>query len=242
MSFITEAPKQVPVIYEADVCVIGGSCTGVFAAVRAARLGAKVVIVEAQNSFGGVATNGLVCVWHTLLDTAGKLQVISGLTEEVLNRLDTMDHSIATERTPNSDSHFFNPIELKCELDRLLTEEKVKMYLHTYYSGISCDGDTIDAVFVENKDGRGAIKAKFFIDATGDGDLCRDLGIERFENAKMQPPSYVFLMQGDDRYACRDIDLKGSDPVTHLLNVHAEEFDIERDWAGLLPFPDLTTS
>jgi len=239
MAFITEAPKQVPVIYEADLCVIGGSCTGVFAAVRAARLGAKVVIVEAQNSFGGVATNGLVCVWHTLLDTDHKQQVISGLTEEVLNSFDEMDHSIGNEKNVSGDSHFFNPIELKCELDRLLTQEKVKIYLHTYYSGISCDGDKIDAVFVENKDGRGAIKAKFFIDATGDGDLCRDLGIERFENKKMQPPSYVFLMQGDERYACRDIDLQGSDVVTHLLNLHAEEFGVERDWGWATPIPGL---
>ncbi|MEN6604827.1 MAG: FAD-dependent oxidoreductase, partial [Bryobacteraceae bacterium] len=31
--------ENVPVIEEADICVLGGSCTGVFAAVRAARLG-----------------------------------------------------------------------------------------------------------------------------------------------------------------------------------------------------------
>ncbi len=46
--------EKVPVVEETDIVVIGGSCTGVFAAVRAARLGAKVVIVEKQNRFGGV--------------------------------------------------------------------------------------------------------------------------------------------------------------------------------------------
>ena len=94
MAFINEAPKQVPVIYEADICVVGGSATGVFAAVRAARLGAKVVIVECQNSFGGVASNGLVGLWHTFLSTDGKTQVISGLTEETLGRMDKIDHTI----------------------------------------------------------------------------------------------------------------------------------------------------
>ena len=49
-----------------------GGCTGVFAAVRAARLGAKVALIEASNAFGGAATNGFVCVWHTLHDTAFK--------------------------------------------------------------------------------------------------------------------------------------------------------------------------
>lgn len=54
--------EKLPVIEEVDICVIGGSCTGVFAAIRAARLGAKVVLIEKQNRFGGVATTGLVCM------------------------------------------------------------------------------------------------------------------------------------------------------------------------------------
>lgn len=52
MSDIEEPARSVPVIEEADICVIGGSATGTFAAVRAARLGARVVLVEKQNSFG----------------------------------------------------------------------------------------------------------------------------------------------------------------------------------------------
>ncbi|UCF17419.1 MAG: FAD-dependent oxidoreductase, partial [Phycisphaerales bacterium] len=49
---IHEPARSVPVFTEADVCVLGGSCTGVFAAIRAARLGAKVILIEKQNSFG----------------------------------------------------------------------------------------------------------------------------------------------------------------------------------------------
>ena len=43
-----------------DVVVTGGGCTGVFAAIRSARLGLRVALVEKSNCFGGVATNGLV--------------------------------------------------------------------------------------------------------------------------------------------------------------------------------------
>lgn len=62
MQTINEPAKGIPIVEEVDICVIGGSCTGVFAAVRAARLGAKVAIVEKMNSFGGVATQGLINV------------------------------------------------------------------------------------------------------------------------------------------------------------------------------------
>ena len=78
MQYITLPCKNVPVIDTVDVCVIGGSCTGVFAAVRAARLGARVAIVEKLNAFGGTATAGLVNVWHTLLDADFREPVIGG--------------------------------------------------------------------------------------------------------------------------------------------------------------------
>ncbi|MBE5817831.1 MAG: FAD-dependent oxidoreductase [Clostridiales bacterium] len=224
MSFIIEPAKKVPIIYEADVCVIGGSATGVFAAVRAARLGARVVIVEKQNSFGGVATNGLVAVWHTFNDKTGKNQIISGLTEEVVNRIDPID-----SQPGDCNTHFFNPHEMKIELDAMLKEQNVKIYLHTYYAGLITDGNRIDCVLVENKDGRGAIKARFFVDATGDGDLCRDLGVEHYVNDNIQPPSAVMLVQGKAPAMGQ----------SGLLHEHHKEFDMDDDWGWTTDLPGL---
>lgn len=62
-----------------DLVVVGGGCTGVFAAVRAARLGLKVAIIEKSNCFGGVTTNSLVNVWHSFFDVDEKEQIIGGL-------------------------------------------------------------------------------------------------------------------------------------------------------------------
>ncbi|MBQ9775697.1 MAG: FAD-dependent oxidoreductase, partial [Lentisphaeria bacterium] len=80
--------EKITKVLSADICVIGGSCTGVFAAVRAARLGAKVILVEKANRFGGVATCGLVGMWHSLFDMECQRQIIGGLTYEMLERLD----------------------------------------------------------------------------------------------------------------------------------------------------------
>ncbi len=38
-----------------DVCIVGGSCTGVFAAVRAAEAGMRVAIIEKNMFLGGPA-------------------------------------------------------------------------------------------------------------------------------------------------------------------------------------------
>ena len=49
---------QIPTLLRADVCVIGGGCSGTAAAVTAAKNGAKVVIVEQGIVLGGLQTQG----------------------------------------------------------------------------------------------------------------------------------------------------------------------------------------
>ncbi len=214
--YIIEPQKKIPVAYHADLCVVGGSATGVFAAVRAARLGLRVLIVEKQNGFGGVAVGGLVNVWHTYLDTDGKKQVIAGLSEEVTDRLDPFNAG----HVDKAGSHVFNPHELKTELDKLVQEHNIQFLFHTFYCGLVTDGNRITAVFIENKDGRQAIQADFFIDATGDGDLARDLGMEAYAHDSIQPPSACFLLQGD---------MEGVD-LQELIAQHGREFGLEADW------------
>lgn len=188
MSTITVPAETIPVISEVDICVVGGSCTGVFAAVRAARLGAKVAIVEKQNRFGGVATSSLVNMWHSIYDTEYEKQIIGGLTYEVMERLERRD---AVAKFKNSKSYGvpFNSEELTIELDELALESKLKIYFHTFFSGAIAENGKVSAVIVQNKSGRGAIKADFFIDASGDADLCKSAGIGTYLPEHIQPPT-----------------------------------------------------
>jgi len=157
-AMIEERPRATPVVQACDVCVLGGSCTGVFAAVRAAQMGATVALVEKQNAFGGVATSGLVNVWHKLLDNPGKTQIIGGLTQQMIERLRMIDAVVDKGRV----GFLLNPEELKIELDRLVVENKITPYLHTFYTAAQMEEGEIKAVFIENKNGRQAICAKVF--------------------------------------------------------------------------------
>ena len=183
---IKEPAKDIPVFYEADICVLGGSCTGVFAAVRAARLGAKVVIVEKQNAFGGVATSGLVNIWHSLYNTEFSKQIIAGLTLETVERLQRVG-AVKEEKKSHSVGYVLNTEELKIELDNLIVESGVKAYLHTMFVAPHVEDGVLKAVIVENKSGRGAILAKSFIDATGDGDLAARLELDYRISSHFQP-------------------------------------------------------
>lgn len=198
MNTLREPARDIPVIHEADVCVLGGSCTGLFAAIRAARLGARVVILEKDNCFGGIATTAMVNVWHSLHDTEGKRQIIAGLTEETIDRLERRGAVMRHELTNPSRGFTFNSEELKIELDELAREAGIKIYLHTQFAAPAplIEDGRLAAVFVENKSGRGAIRAGVFIDATGDADLAARLGCVTYLANHLQPATACARLAG----------------------------------------------
>lgn len=209
---------------EFDLVVVGGGCTGVCAAVRAARQGLRVAIVEKSNCFGGVATNGLVNVWHTLWDVDGKEQIIGGVTDELVRTL-SRDGFADTGKKVTSAIRF-DPNAMKWALDRLVTENGIQVFFHTFYNTLVMSGDKITGVVVSNKDGVGMIKADFFIDATGDGDLCRDAGLPSWRSAAIQPPSPCCFLKG-----------KLLNDIGDLIRTHGAEFGLDDDWGweGYIP-------
>lgn len=227
---IQEAPRLTPVLAEADVCVLGGSCTGVFAAIRAARMGCRVILVERGGCFGGVATLSLVNVWHSPQDTIFKTQIIGGLTVETMDRLRRRNAVIDQQDRKNLDSWAwcFNAQELAIELDEMVHENKITPMLHTMFVAPHVEDGKLTAAIVENKSGRGAIKAGFFIDATGDGDLCHRAGLETYTAHHFQPSTTCA--------AISDFRVEGVDLMKIIIE-HASEFGLKEGFAWGAPIP-----
>jgi glycine/D-amino acid oxidase-like deaminating enzyme len=195
-SYINEPSRRTPIVWEGDVCVLGGSCTGVFAAIAAARLGSSACVVENLGGFGGTATFSLDCVWHTMLDGEFNFPIASGLPMELLKRLDK--RNAVEDRGPASHlQYIFHPYEMVIELDEMIQEAGVKPFLHTrFVTPILGDDGRIEAVIVEDQSGRRAIKARFFVDATGDALLVDRAGMETYRRPHLQPPTAVALIKG----------------------------------------------
>jgi hypothetical protein len=201
---IHEPAREVPVVHECDLCVIGGSCTGVFAALRAARLGASVALIENNGFFGGVATAGLVNIWHSIYDTVGERQIIGGLTVEVVERLQQRD-AVVIYASDQSRYAVFNSAELIAELDAMVCEQpSIRPFLHTRFVTSIGQNGRIEAAVVEDKSGRRAIRARAFIDATGDGDVLARLGLPTTTLGDLQPPTTCALIYGLDKVAERN--------------------------------------
>lgn len=85
--YITLPQQRVPVVAECDVLVVGGGAAGIAASIAAARQGASVVLVERYGYLGGLASGGLIVLLLTLDDGDGH-QVVAGLCQELVERLE----------------------------------------------------------------------------------------------------------------------------------------------------------
>ena len=229
MEKITLPATAIPILADVDLCVAGGSCTGVFAAVAAARRGVRVALVEPQNRFGGTAVASLVCYWHSFFTLDGSRQIVAGLTQEVVDRLDRRGAvELATDNNPSWYIRL-NTEELAIELDELIRESGVTPFLHARAIDVLRDGDgKITGVVTAGKGGFGAIRAKFFIDATGDGDLCAAAGAGMWRNAELQPATACARLSSWPQF---------KRPLGELVHEAAQEFHLPEGfiWGSFLP-------
>ncbi|MDP6547162.1 MAG: FAD-dependent oxidoreductase, partial [Phycisphaerae bacterium] len=156
--------------------------------VAAARLGAKVALIESNGFFGGVATASLVNIWHSLADLKRKNQIIGGLTSEVIDRLRRKD-AIAGRYALNTEM-------LKLELDDMVTKAGIRPFLHALFVAPIVAGGRMTAAVIEDKSGRRAIRAKQFIDASGDADVISRMGLEVYARKHVQPPTMCCVLRG----------------------------------------------
>ena len=199
-----EETNTVPVYDECDILIVGGGSAGHSAAIAAARAGAKnIILMERYGYMGGDVTGGYVIMVPKL--SWYDKSFVRGLQEEWFSRMEgipdavlgpslsnigktdtalinawTAIHGCVSESEPKRlvRAVYFEPNQLKIEMDKMLLEEKdrIRVLYHSWGTKPIMEGGSVKGVFFESKEGRQAIYAKTVIDATGDGDIFRQTG------------------------------------------------------------------
>ena len=185
--------KDVPVAGEYDVVVCGGGPAGWVAAAAAARQGCRTALVERFGFLGGTATAGLVMPVSAFYNSG--VRVVGGIPWEFVQELVRL--GAAQVELPKGHISA-DPEYYKLVAQRMVLQAGVEVYTNSYLSGAVPEGRAVKAVLIENKNGTEALTGKYFIDATGDGDLCALAGAKMRRSSCPQPLSMDFTLTGVD--------------------------------------------
>lgn len=213
---ILETAREIDVIHETDVLVVGSGPGGLPAALAAARVGVQVALVERFGCFGGnltvVGVEGMH--WYRHEDTIES----NGIAREFEDRAKEMGAAVPESQ---SLSYEIDSEGFKLVADQMvLNEPNLTPMLHRQFVSPIMDGNTIVGIITESKAGREAILAKRVIDATGDADVVKRAGAPTYLTPKeeMMAASVMFHVAGVDK--TKFMEGIKSDPQTY------------KDWGG----------
>ena len=203
--FLTEPSRQTPVFGEYDVVVLGGGPAGIAAAVSAARAGRSTLLVERYGFLGGMGTAAGVtnfCGLHA--NVHGEIrQVVHGVADDLLARIARLGglnepHALFGRTVAQA----YDTAAYKIAADDLMLAAGVSILFHAVGTGVAkAAPGHVQALLVETKSGRFAVRGRAFIDCSGDGDLAAWAGAA-FEkgdgHGNMLYPSTMFRLNGVD--------------------------------------------
>lgn len=200
--------KSIDIKYAVDTVVVGGGTAGCFAAISAARNGAKTILIEKNGILGGTMTVGGIN-FPGLFFAWGR-QIIAGPCWESILKTVELGGAVIPEIKRKPERHWHEQIRLNKAiyshvLDKMCEDDGVKVLFHIMPSEVIEDDSGI-TVLATGKEGLFAIRAKNIVDATGDADIVNMLGYE-FDMSKVQQPATITNKLAGYEFENIDVDL-----------------------------------
>lgn len=193
--------------HEYDIIVAGGGVAGCAAALSAVREGKSVLLIEKTLTFGGLGTIGLINFFVPMCNGRGKA-ITKGMCAEFVELSKKYGWTFTTEEWKNgepaekTDARYmvrYSPNVFALALAEILYKEGVTILLDSVVSEAQTENGEIRRIRVTNKTGDEWYKAKMFIDATGDADLCKYAGAPTVDGENY----YTYIAFGATLESCK---------------------------------------
>ena len=239
---------------QADVVICGGGCAGVAAAIASGRNGAKTILLEKTSVVGGTATNGLVGPFMTCFDPKGERQIVKGIFDEMIRRMEEKGGAIHPSKTGQVSSYGcyiklrhnnltpFHPETLKMVMMEMLLEAGVEIRLGVTILDVEKENDEIRSIIAFDGSGLVQFEGKIIIDCTGDAFVSVKAGVPwdmEDPDEGLQPMTLFFWIYNADDEAIEEYlnrDEENKYLPYHQLIEEARargEFSVNRNKIGL---------
>ncbi|MCW5889418.1 MAG: FAD-dependent oxidoreductase [bacterium] len=235
MAHVVLPAERLPVAHAADVVVAGGGAAGIAAAVTAARLGLRTVLVDDASFLGGMSTGGCVgtfCGFYRRERDASLVRLVGGFAVEVMDRLAADGQCYGPVPFKATGAVPYVPWALKRLYDDVVdAEPNLTLLLHARVVRTLARDGRVEALEVSTRGGRVALQASYVVDATGDAAVVADAGLPTERGTALQYPSMMFTMQ--------HVDLEAALPTLlalgELLERHYESAGLPRRSGNVIP-------
>jgi hypothetical protein len=178
-------------IADADVVVVGAGSAGCCAALAAARRlpPGRVLLIERYGFLGGTSTAVLDTFYGFFTPGSEPRKVVGGIPDEVVSRLDRAGEMILRPNSYGAGTGVtYNPERLKRIWDEMMAEASVRVLHHVLLVDVQTTVDgRIQSAILASKSGFLQIQAPYWIDASGDADLCQLAGYPYEKAGDIEP-------------------------------------------------------
>jgi hypothetical protein len=229
------AEEELPLPGDLDVLVAGGGSAGCSAAITAARLGLKTVLVEEMPFLGGMSTGGCVgtyCGFYYKERSGGLRTLVGGFPAEIESTLRARGCAYGPVPFKETAALPYVPWGVKLLLEELCRREPLLVVrLHAKLTHAVVERGSIQGVAVHGRGGRTALRARVYIDATGDAELARLARVPTHKGDALQYPSMMFTMQNVQMEEA----LPALAKLPALIAEHFEREQLPRRGGNLIP-------
>ena len=225
--------QRAPRVVTADLCVLGAGISGVSAALEAAKLGRKVVLVDGAPAIGGQAIGSIIGTIIGLYTHGPDAhQITHGIADDLLRDLAAEGSLLRMHRS--TVTFQYDEVRLGRWMERKIEAAGVQAIVGATLTGVKLENRRVQHIDLATRYGSVRVQAQGYVDSSGDASLCYEAGLEVRELDTPVYGSLNFLIEGYDLDLVGSLDING---VRERLATKGREYGLVRHDGWLMHFP-----
>jgi hypothetical protein len=230
---VRRPPGRTTKTVQADICVLGAGISGVSAALEAARLGRKVVLVDGAPAIGGQAIGSIIgTIIGLYTHGPNAYQITHGIADDLIRDMTAEGSLLRMHRS--TVTFQYDEVRLGRWMERKIQESGVQAIVGAVLTGVEFANRRVKHVEFATRFGSLRVEANGYIDSSGDATLSYEAGLEGREPYAPVAGSLNFLIEGYDLEAVKEMNIE---EVRARLAERGAQYGLVRHDGWLMHFP-----